>query len=145
MTRGYSASHAVEGPAVSLSSHKSPYLAAFASPAAFHKPAATRTLTANRAGFLAGMDCKQIGWAVQRLGAGRIRPGAPVSAHAGIEMHAKLGDRIAVGQPLATLFSGDPALLDEPEEMLRETLQISDAPPSPIPLIREIITKDQLG
>jgi pyrimidine-nucleoside phosphorylase len=145
VTRGYSASHAVEGPAVSLSSHKSPYLAAFASPAAFHKPAATRTLTANRAGFLAGMDCKQIGWAVQRLGAGRIRPGAPVSAHAGIEMHAKLGDRITVGHPLATLFTEDPALLDEPEAMLRETLQISPTPPPPIPLIREIITKDQLG
>jgi pyrimidine-nucleoside phosphorylase len=118
---------------------------AFANPAAFHHPAATRTLTATRSGFLAAMDCKQIGWAVQRMGAGRIRPGAPVSAHAGIEMHAKLGDRIAVGQPLATLFTEDPALLDEPEAMLRETLQISAASPAPIPLIREIITKDQLG
>jgi pyrimidine-nucleoside phosphorylase len=91
------------------------------------------------------MDCKQIGWAVQRLGAGRTYLGAPVSTHAGIEMQAKLGDRIAVGQPLATLFTEDPALLDEPEEMLRETLQVSDVPPAPIPLIREIITKDQLG
>jgi pyrimidine-nucleoside phosphorylase len=60
-------------------------------------------------------------------------------------MHAKLGDRIEASQPLATLFTGDPALLDEPEEMLRETLQISDAPPTPIHLIREIIAKDQLG
>ena len=118
---------------------------AFANPAAFHNPTATRTLTASRAGFLSAMDCKQIGWAVQRLGAGRTHPGAPVSAHAGIEMHAKLGDRIAVGQPLATLFTEDPALLDEPEEMLRETLQISDVPPTPIPLIREIVTKAQLG
>jgi pyrimidine-nucleoside phosphorylase len=113
--------------------------AAFANPAAFHKPTATRTLTADRAGFLSGMDCKQIGWAVQRLGAGRTRPGAPVSAHAGIEMHAKLGDRIAVGQPLATLFSEDAKLLDEPEEMLRETLQIADELPAPIPLVREVI------
>jgi pyrimidine-nucleoside phosphorylase len=119
--------------------------AAFANPAAFHQPTATRTLTAARAGFLAAMDCKQIGWAVQRLGAGRTYLGAPVSTHAGIEMQAKLGDRIAVGQPLATLFTEDPALLDEPEEMLRETLQVSDVPPAPIPLIREIITKDQLG
>jgi pyrimidine-nucleoside phosphorylase len=138
-----------KNPHISSVSHKSlsesPYLAAFANPAAFHHPAATRTLTAARAGFLSSMDCKQIGWAVQRLGAGRTHPGAPVSAHAGIEMHVKLGDRIAVGQPLATLFTEDPALLDEPEAMLRETLQISAAPPTPIPLIREIITKDQLG
>jgi len=88
------------------------------------------------------MDCKQIGWAVQRLGAGRTHPGAPVSAHAGIEMHAKLGDRIEAGQKLATLFSEDAKLLDEPEEMLRETLHISDEPPMPIPLVREIITKE---
>jgi pyrimidine-nucleoside phosphorylase len=119
--------------------------AAFADPAAYHRPSATRTLGADRAGFLAAMDCKQIGWAVQRLGAGRTRPGAPVSAHAGIEMHAKLGDRIEAGQRLATLFSEDAALLDEPEEMLRETLQIADELPTPIPLVREIITKNQLA
>jgi pyrimidine-nucleoside phosphorylase len=44
-----------------------------------------------------------------------------------------------------TLFSEDAKLLDEPEEMLRETLQISDEPTTPIPLIREIVTKDQPG
>jgi pyrimidine-nucleoside phosphorylase len=112
---------------------------AFANPAEFHKPAATRTLNAGRAGYLAGMDCTRIGWAVQRLGAGRARPGDPVSAHAGIEMHAKLGDRLKAGQPLVTLFSEDPGLLDEPEGMLRETLKIAEEPPADIPLIREII------
>lgn len=114
--------------------------AAFASPAAFHKPTATRTLTANRAGFLSEMDCTKIGWAVQRLGAGRTRPGDPVSVHAGIEMHAKSCDRIEAGQPLVTLFTEDATLLDEPEQMLRDTLQISQTRPAPIPLIREIIT-----
>ncbi len=114
--------------------------AAFANPSAFHRPAATRTLLADRAGYLASMNCTQIGWAVQRLGAGRARPGDPVSAHAGLEMHAKLGDRIEAGKPLATLFSGNATLLDESEEMLRETLNISAEPPAPIPLIREVIT-----
>ena len=88
------------------------------------------------------MDCTQIGWAVQRLGAGRTRPGDPVSAHAGLEMHAKLGDRLEPGQPLVTLFTEDPALLDEPEQMLRETLQISATPPAPIPSVREIIAQE---
>jgi pyrimidine-nucleoside phosphorylase len=137
--------NAVKYPCISPTSHESPYLAAFANPAAFHRPTATRTLTADRSGFLSAMDCKQIGWAVQRLGAGRTHPGAPVSAHAGIEMHAKLGDRIALGQPLVTLFSEDATLLDEPEAMLRETLEISPTPPTPIPLVREIITNEQLA
>jgi pyrimidine-nucleoside phosphorylase len=111
----------------------------FDNPAAFHKPTATRTLTASQAGYLSSMDCKQVGWAVQRLGAGRAKPGDPVSAHAGIEMHAKLGEKLEEGQPLATLFAEDAALLNEPEAMLRETLKFSSAPPSPQPLIREVI------
>jgi pyrimidine-nucleoside phosphorylase len=111
-----------------------------ANPAAHHQPTATRTLTAATSGYLASMDCKQVGWAVQRLGAGRAKPGDPVSAHAGIEMHAKLGDRLEAGQPLVTLFAEDQSLLAEPETMLRETLQIAATPPQRQPLIREVIT-----
>ena len=100
----------------------------------------TRILQAEAAGYLNGMDCAEVGWAVQRLGAGRLNPGDPVSTYAGIEMHAKLGDRLEPNQPLITLFAEDPALLDEPEQMLRSTLRIEAAPPTPAPLIREIIT-----
>jgi pyrimidine-nucleoside phosphorylase len=116
-------------------------ISVFADPSAHHKPTATRTLTAPTSGYLASMDCKQVGWAVQRLGAGRSKPGDPVSAHAGIEMHAKLGDKVEANQPLITLFSEDSNLLDEPESMLRETLQITSTPPRLQPLIREIVTE----
>ncbi len=112
----------------------------FTDPLSHHQPTAHRTLTAPRTGYLRGMDCKQVGWAVQRLGAGRSRPGGPVSAHAGIEMHARLGDRLQAGQPLVTLFAEDPSLLDEPEAMLRETLHLATTPPTPTPLIQEILT-----
>jgi len=118
--------------------------APFEDPAAFHKPAASRILKADRAGYLAGMDCTEVGWAVQRLGAGREVPGGPVAAHAGIEMHAKLGDRIEAGQPLVTLFTEDPALLDTPEQMLRNTLSIRDEKPELQPLIRKTITSANL-
>jgi pyrimidine-nucleoside phosphorylase len=111
----------------------------FANPQAFHKPTAIRQLRASRAGFLEGMDCKQVGWAVQRLGAGRARPGDPVSAHAGIESHAKIGDRVEVGQALFTLFSEDEALLEEPYRMLQETVQIGNQRPVSMPLVREVI------
>ena len=116
-------------------------VAAIANPAAFHRPTATLTLAADRSGYLVSMDCTKVGWAVQRLGAGRTRPGEPVSAHAGIEMHAKIGDLIEKGRPMATLFSEDSTLLDEPEQMLRETLRIAPTPPQAIPLIREIIAR----
>jgi pyrimidine-nucleoside phosphorylase len=116
-------------------------MAALAEPGAFHKPRATRVVRAERAGYLAGMDCAQVGWAVQRLGAGRARPGDAVSAHAGIEMHVKIGDRVEAGQALVTLFSEDEGLLEEPAGMVRETLQIAEQPPASISLIREVIRK----
>jgi pyrimidine-nucleoside phosphorylase len=111
----------------------------FDNPAAFHRPRATRVLRASQSGYLAGMDCKQVGWAVQRLGAGRTSPGDPVSAHAGIESHAKLGAKLAKGQPIFTLFSEDEKLLDEPYRMLEATLSIAEAPSPKAPLVREIV------
>jgi pyrimidine-nucleoside phosphorylase len=111
----------------------------FENPGGFHQPKATKVLRASRAGFLAGMDCKQVGWAVQRLGAGRARPSDPVSAHAGIESHAKIGDHVEIGQALFTLFSEDEALLEEPYQMLETTLQIGDQQPVRLPLVREVV------
>jgi pyrimidine-nucleoside phosphorylase len=55
-------------------------------------------------------------------------------------MHVKLGDQIRTGQPLVTLFAEDPTLLDEPEQMLRDTLQITPTPAIRQSLIREVIT-----
>jgi pyrimidine-nucleoside phosphorylase len=112
----------------------------FHDPGSQHKPTATRIVRAEQAGYLASMDCRQVGWAVQRLGAGRAKPGDPVSMHAGIESHAKIGDRIEEGQALFTLFSEDRALLDGPEQMLRQTIRITTDAPAPQPLVHEIIT-----
>ena len=116
----------------------------FHDPAAHHKPRATRTLVAWQSGYLSGMDCTEVGWALQRLGAGRAHPGDPVSADAGLAMHAKLGVWLDAGQPLCTLYSGDAALLDEPEAMLRATFNIADQTPPRRPLIRSVLTRDNL-
>jgi thymidine phosphorylase len=115
--------------------------AALEKPAEFHRPTAKRVLRAAGEGYLAGMDCREVGWAVRRLGAGRTKPGDPVSAHAGMEMHAKIGDRIEKGQPLATLFSEDSALLDEPEEMLRKTVRVEASAPTKGALVREVVKR----
>ncbi|HXB62412.1 MAG TPA: thymidine phosphorylase [Acidobacteriaceae bacterium] len=112
----------------------------FENPAAFHKPKATRVLKAWRSGYLGCMDCRQVGWAVQRLGAGREKVGDPVAAHAGIEMHAKIGARLNEGDALCTLFAEDERLLDGAEQLLRPAIQIDDTRPVPSPLVRMVIT-----
>lgn len=114
--------------------------AIFAHPERFHRPGARKDFLASRSGYLAGVDCTQVGWAVQRLGAGRERAGEPVDAHAGLEMHVKLGARVEAGQPLCTLFASNASLLAEPEALLREALVIAEEPRAVAPLIQEIIT-----
>ena len=103
--------------------------------------AATTQLLAPTSGYLSGMDCKEVGWAVQRLGAGRAKPGDPVSAIAGIEVHAKLGDRVIAGQPLVTLFADTEAQLAEPLAMLAATYHITLDPPERQPQVREVVTQ----
>ena len=110
--------------------------------AAFHKPRFRREFRATRSGYFASADCTKIGWAVQRLGAGRERAGEPVEAHAGIEMHVKLGAEVDAGQPLVTLFAEDEGRFAEPEQLLTEALTVGDAPIAALPLVREIISAD---
>jgi len=121
-------------------------LTVFETPSAFHQPKVSEELLAPRTGFISSMDTRQIGWAIQRLGAGRANPGDPVSAHAGIEMHVRLGDHIAADSPILTIFteSEDPAILAECRAMLAAAIHITDAAPTLNPIIRQIITKEDV-
>jgi len=109
---------------------------------AFHRPRFRRVFRAAKSGWFSAADCTKIGWAVQRLGAGRERAGEPVEAHAGLEMHVKLGARIEAGQPLATMFSEDEARFAEPEQLLGEALTIGAQEVAPPPLVRRIISAE---
>jgi thymidine phosphorylase len=111
-------------------------------PEKFHSPDARRDFLADRSGYLAQVDCTQVGWAVQRLGAGRERAGEPVSAHAGLEMHVKLGNRVEAGERLCTLFADNDSRFSEPEAILRQALLVADEPTPAEPLIQEIITAE---
>lgn len=115
-------------------------LRALDDPAAFHQPGVRKTIVAERSGFFAAMDCTLAGWAVQRLGAGRERAGEPVEAHAGLEMHGKLGMAVAAGQPLYTLFTQEPALLAEPLQLLAKAVVLTEEPAVPPPLVKLAIT-----
>ncbi|MGA7831682.1 MAG: thymidine phosphorylase [Terracidiphilus sp.] len=117
-------------------------LSVFNDPAAFHKPGATLLLKSWDSGFIAEMETTALGWAVQRLGAGREKAGEPVDAHAGIVFHARRGARVEKGQPLATLYATSEALLAEPKALLRQATIISNAPPDSVPLVSRIFTHE---
>jgi thymidine phosphorylase len=66
-------------------------------------------VTASSDGWLARLDARAVGIAAWRLGAGRARKEYPVSAGAGVRLHAKPGDRVRRGDRLLTLYADDPA------------------------------------
>jgi thymidine phosphorylase len=59
-------------------------------------------------GVLVGLDALAVGLAAWRLGAGRVRKEDTVQAGAGVQLHAKPGDRVRVGEPLLTLHTDTP-------------------------------------
>jgi pyrimidine-nucleoside phosphorylase len=109
--------------------------------AGFHRPGATEVLNAWESGFIAAMDTTKIGWAVQRLGAGREKAGEPVDPHAGILFHARRGAHVEQGQPIATLYATTPAMLAEPIALLKDAITISKEPPEVVPLVSRIFTR----
>jgi pyrimidine-nucleoside phosphorylase len=108
----------------------------------FHKPGATGVLTAWRSGFIAEMDTTQIGWAVQRTGAGREKAGEPVDAHAGIEFKARRGAKLEQGDTIVTLYATNEAMLSEAMDLLKKAITIEDAAPDAIPMVSRVFTRE---
>ncbi|MDQ0788786.1 thymidine phosphorylase [Streptomyces sp. B3I7] len=98
-------------------------------------------VTAASSGVLARLDAYDIGVAAWRLGAGRARKEDPVQAAAGVELHAKPGDRVTEGQPLLTLHTDTPERFEYALESLAHACDIATqgAEFNPTPVVLERI------
>lgn len=103
-------------------------------------PRETHTVTAPRSGVVTRLEALPFGVAAWRLGAGRARAQDPVVHAAGIDLHAKPGDRIAAGQPLFTLAADDGARFPRALEALEGAWEIGDAAPAASARVLERIT-----
>lgn len=83
-------------------------------------------IRAEKSGTIASMDALKVGISAWRLGAGRARQGESVQAGAGIEIHAKPGEKIAAGAPIFTLHTDEPERFARAEEALDGAVTISD-------------------
>lgn len=68
-------------------------------------PRATKkaAIKAERAGYVQGIDALEIGWSGVQLGAGRTRSDQAVDPAVGITLEKKVGDRVEIGDTLATV------------------------------------------
>jgi len=95
----------------------------------------THVVTAPADGVLVRLDARAVGVAAWRLGAGRARKEDPVSAAAGVELHAKPGDRVRAGAPLLTLHTDEQERFAGALQALDGGYEIGDAEPPRVPLV----------
>ena len=83
-------------------------------------------ITAEKSGTISSMDALKVGISAWRLGAGRARQGEAVQAGAGIEIHAKPGEKISSGSALFTLHSDDSERFERAKQALEGAVRISE-------------------
>lgn len=99
----------------------------------------SRTVLSPRAGWINRTDTEGIGMAACLLGAGRMTKEDNPDLTAGIVLSFAPYDRVEKGQPLAALYSSDPARLDDAEARFTDSLTFSESPAEPSPLILKAI------
>lgn len=100
----------------------------------------TMSIESTKEGYLAAMQCEQIGTACVVLGGGRERKENSVDPAVGIVLHKKVGDTVAAGERLATLHYNSQARAQQARQLMETSFRISDAPPaSQRPLIHKVI------
>ena len=105
------------------------------------KAASDVDVTSNAGGVLVATNCEQFGIALAMLGGGRETKEDRIDHAVGLEFHKRIGDRIEIGEPLATIHYNSGARLEEAKHMVAESFVIDQdsGGQAPRPLIRRII------
>ncbi len=107
-------------------------------PQAKHRTQVSSTKT----GYLTSMQCEQIGTACVILGGGRERKEDSVDPSVGIVLHKKVGDRVAAGEPIATIYYNSEAQPERARKLIETSCVIAEgAPSTKRPLIHRVIGK----
>ncbi|MCL2216031.1 MAG: pyrimidine-nucleoside phosphorylase [Defluviitaleaceae bacterium] len=92
-------------------------------------------VTSPQKGYISEMDTEGIGLAGMDLGAGRETAEDKIDFSAGIILHAKTGDYVEKGQPLATLHTSRSASVETATKKFLNSLTFAEAPPPQRPMI----------
>ena len=102
----------------------------------------SRQVLCAKNGYISSLQCEQIGTACVILGGGRERKEDSVDPAVGIVLHRKVGDRVAAGEPVATIYYNSGSRVARAQQLLEESCRISDSPPTEKrPLIHQVIGK----
>ena len=98
-------------------------------------------IQAMRSGYITAIDAEKVGRVSLSLGAGREKAGDKIDPLAGITLAVQVGDKVAIGAPLATLEkSSEPDGLEKSAADLYKAFTISTEKPAVESLVLESIT-----
>jgi len=89
----------------------------------------TKTVTADRDGYVGRLGALAIGTAAMRLGAGRTTKDDTIDHAVGIVCLRKRGDRVKAGEALAEIHARDQAAVDAVADEVREAYELVDTAP----------------
>jgi len=96
-------------------------------------------VTAERAGYVTGVQCREVGYALADLGGARRRVGEGLDLSAGVDFLVRVGEKVQRGQPLAKLYCRRTAKVLTAKERLTAAVAIAETPGAPPPLILDRI------
>jgi pyrimidine-nucleoside phosphorylase len=102
---------------------------------------AVMVLPAPRAGYVAAIEGQALGEALNALGGGRARKEDAIDHGVGLVVAAKVGTRVAEGEPLLHIHAASAADAASVSPGLLAAYTIVDEPAQPPPLILEMITE----
>jgi pyrimidine-nucleoside phosphorylase len=96
-------------------------------------------VVAGASGYVGAIDAKEIGLSSVSLGAGRLRTDDVVDPAVGIELVAKVGDRVERGRPIAILHAQTSADAARVAPRVKAAYSIGKTKPRPAPLIIDVV------
>ena len=103
-----------------------------------------KPLFAAKSGNVAGMDCREIGYAWVDLGAGRKTPGGPIDLAVGLSEVVQVGDAVSKDRPLCILHARTQADWDRAAARIAAAFRVVDEKVAPLgPVVLERVARER--
>jgi len=112
-------------------------------PALLPRAKHTADIRSARSGYVSAIQCEAVGIACVLLGGGREKKEDSVDPAVGIVLHKKVGDAVAAGEPLCTIFYNDETRAAQAEKLLPQSYTIGEFRPAASKLVRGVISKEE--
>ncbi len=104
-------------------------------PKQYPAPAFVAEVRSEKNGFVAGYSTMEVGLLAIELGAGRTKVDDIIDPKAGIVITKKVGDAVAQGELLATIYTDKPGVAERAAKQLGSLIHVGDLKVGPAPTI----------